>query len=484
MTDVKKFGKKLFTLSVVSMTILWSVGVAAFVPAGAAMAANVDAEDIEAGDVVKRVGDTTGALYLITEDMERMYFPNSQTYHTWFEDFSIVKMVDADFDEWWPPASQSVVAPRPGSDLLFKTTASARVYAMSTGNQRLHIADEASAAALYGTNWASKVIDWPDFVMSGWTIAGEEISEPYDGYVASNDGENYEFMDDEWLLIDGDLPDFITPFAYANFDDFSVGSDTVTAASLTEDPSQLGLTPGSVASGSVTIALDANTPDSGYVYKNSTHNPFTKINFTAGDEAVTIDSFVVERDGSPASDAAFTGINVLQEDGTLLSSNYKTINSSHQVTFTEDIDIPANTTVSIMLVGKMANSTVYSGEVPSLQLVSVDTDASVHASFPITGNAMTINTTVTIGAVTVTESPDLSTLTEEVGATDVTFLSVKLDNTSSNNIDLQVDSIRFNNVGSVDDSDIDKLELVADGNVIATEVNKILDGKFKSLYSC
>ena len=188
----------------------------------------VPGQDVRGVAVVKRVGDVTGALYLITEDMERMYFPNSMTYHTWYEDFSGVKSVDADFDEWWPPASQSVVAPRPGSDLLFKTTASARVYAMSTGNQRLHIADEASAAALFGTNWASKVIDWPDFVMSGWTIAGEEISEPYDGFIASNDGENYQFMDDEWLMVDGDLPDFITPFAYANFHaDFLKGKPVV-----------------------------------------------------------------------------------------------------------------------------------------------------------------------------------------------------------------------------------------------------------------
>src|SRR3989338_8576569 len=34
MNDLKKFGKKLFTMSVVSMTIAWSVGLSALVPAG------------------------------------------------------------------------------------------------------------------------------------------------------------------------------------------------------------------------------------------------------------------------------------------------------------------------------------------------------------------------------------------------------------------------------------------------------------------
>jgi len=468
MTDVKKFGKKLFTLSVVSMTILWSVGVAALVPAGAAQAANVDAADIEAGDVIKRVGDTSGAVYLINEDMERMYFPNSQTYHTWFEDFSGLKVVDADFDEWWPPASQSVVAPRPGSNLLFKTTASARVYAMSTGNQRLHIADEASAAALYGANWASMVTDWPDFVMSDWVIAGEEISEPYDGYVASNGGENYQFMDSEWLLIDGDLPDFISPFAYASFDDYSVGSSTVTGASLTEDPTQLGLMPSTPTSaGSVTVALATDTPAAGYVYMNSTHNAFTKVRLTAGSEDVTIDSMVVARQGAPATDAAFTGANILK-DGVLLASSYKSFNSSHQVTFTEDVKVPANSTVELTLVGKMISAATYAGEAPKLALVEVNTGASVSGSLPIVGNSMTINGTVVIGVATISESPDLGTLTEEVGTPDVELLNVKISNDSSNNIDLQVDSIRFNNTGSADDADVDNLELVVDGDVIAT----------------
>lgn len=471
MTNVIKMSKKAFTWSVVLTTILWSMGIAALIPAGIASSATiVDADTVEAGDLVQRMNDESRAVYYITEDMERMYFPNAAVFNTWYANFDDVKTVDADFDEMWPPATQSVVAPRPGSDLLFKTTASARVYAMGVDNKRYHIADEAAAEALFGSDWASKVVDWPDYVMSGWTIAGEEIDAPYDGYVAMDGDTYYQYMDDMWEEVTGTVPDFVEAMEYSTFSDYEISDDTTTAASLTEDPSQGaqgGTTVTPTDPGSVTIQLAGDTPDSSYVYKNSTHNHFTKINFTAGSDPVTIDSFLVQRTGAPASDSAFSGVNVLKEDGTLMSASYKTLNSDHQVTFTQDLEIPANDTVSIVLLGKMADSSSYGGEVPKLSLVSVETDADVTASLPLEGDSMTVNTTVTVGVATVSESPDLSTLTEEVGTEDVEFLNVKISNDSASNIDLWINSMRFNNAGSADDDDVENLELVVDGNVVA-----------------
>ena len=46
MSDVLRFGKKLFTWSVVAMTIAWSVGLSALVPAGNAQAALAAPSDI------------------------------------------------------------------------------------------------------------------------------------------------------------------------------------------------------------------------------------------------------------------------------------------------------------------------------------------------------------------------------------------------------------------------------------------------------
>jgi hypothetical protein len=240
-------------------------------------------------------------------------------------------------------------------------------------------------------------------------------------------------------------------------DAYTTGADIV--AEATEEPGESVLT----------IALAADTPAAGFAIKNSTRVPFTKINFTAGSEDVTITSLKVQRTGSPASDGAFSGVNILKPNGDLLSSTYKTLNSDHQATFTEDIVVPANTTVSYTLVGKMADSDSYAGEVPKLALVEVNTDATVNATLPIEGNAMTINTTINIADLSISESPDVGTATKEVGTTDYDFVNVKLTNSASD-ADIQIESIKFNNVGSADDNDVANMKLIyyTTGEVIAT----------------
>ncbi len=484
MTNAIKLTKKAFTWSVVLMTIAWSVGLSALIPAGSVYGVDtVEPEDVEAGDLIQLEGNS--AVYYVNADLERMYFFHGKVFKTWFADFDALKTLAAgtDLDDLFPP--NSAVAPRPGGSVLLKTVVSPKVYALGTGNMRHHLADEGAAKALFGDNWASKVIDVPDYYISLFDLGdGWDGTVLPDGHLVSKDDVTYHVVDGMKYMVDGDLPSFLAgdvmEVSDELFDSVDTADTTVTAASITEDPSQMGAMSADddpeegddeeeVAAGEVTIALAADTPDSGYVYENSTHNQFTKINFTAGDEDVTIDSFVVERAGAPASDAAFSGINALTEDGTLLNSSYKTINSEHQVTFTNDVEVPANTTVSLVLVGKMvASLNDYGGEVPKLSLVSVDTDADVNASLPITGNPMTLNSTVTVGVAIVSENPDLGTLTEEVGTNDVELLNVKIENDSANNIDLAIKSMRFNNVGNADDGDVENLELVVDGNVVAT----------------
>jgi hypothetical protein len=412
--------------------------------------------------------------------MERMYFPHSTVYHTWYEDFSgVVEIQNTCVDNYPSPS----VAPygvnfRPGSRLV-KVQISNSVYAVLPNNTIAKIATAEVAEDLYGANWGTLVRDiadpfWPNYVNMEAEITSAAL---HDGMLVRTSGSGITYHVEDGMLseVDGDLNFLASDVRTVSdtlLDAVENSFDTVTMASIVADPSQLGGGSGQatppVPAGNLTIALAADTPAADYVYKNSTHAGFTKVNLTSGSDAVTIDSMVVERTGAPASDDAFTGVNVILEDGSLLNSTYKAFNSDHQATFTNDVVIPANTTVSILLAGKMANVSTYSGEVPTLSLASINTNATVNGSLPIEGNPMTINTTVTIGVATVSESPDLGTLTEEVGTENVEFLNVKIANDSANNIDLDLESIRFNNVGSADDSDIDNVELVVDGNVIAT----------------
>jgi len=216
-----------------------------------------------------------------------------------------------------------------------------------------------------------------------------------------------------------------------------------------------------VSTGTLTVSLAADTPATAFALMNSTRVPFTKINLTATGGDVIIDSLKVQRTGSPASDDAFSGVNLLKPNGDLLSSSYKTFNSVHQATFTENISIANGTTVSYMIVGKMADVTTYAGEVPTLSLVSVTLsgDATLNATLPIAGNAMTINTTINIADLAITETPDVGTATKEVGTADYDFVHVKLTNSASDS-EIQIESIKFNNVGSADDADVANMELL------------------------
>ena len=476
MTDAIKFGKKAFTWSVVLMTVAWSMGVSALVPL---TAQGAECPNLSPGDLIQIEGDDTRAVYLLNDSLERMAFPNGHVYKTWFNDFSGLSVISPACGEAYSAAGG--VNYRPGSWLV-RFGVFPKLYFVGEGNMIHWITSEEVALSLFGTDWNKRV----SFVLpafEGNYSVGADLTEAMlkNGMLVKVEGS-----DDVWYVsggerhkVDGALSEAaagdVRMVSQAVADTVPDSGATVTPASVLADPAQgaSAATPPAnpvVNPGSLSVALAADTPASAYGLNNSTRVGFTKINLTAGADAVTIDSMLIQRTGSPAGDSAFTGVNIIAPNGQLLASSYKGLNADHQATFTEDVVVPANSTVSLLLVGKLA-TTGYGGELPRLSLVSMETDASVSGSLPIEGNAMTLNETITVGVLTVANTPTLAAITEEVGTTDVEFLNVKLSNDSAS-ADLRIDSIRFNNVGSASDSDVEGLELVVDGNVIATSMMK------------
>lgn len=492
MTDAIKFGKKAFTWSVVAMTVLWSMGVSALVPL---TAHGVEDCNYSAGDLLQIEGDQTRAVYLLNDDLERMYFPNGDVYRSWYADFSGLNVVSAECAGSFSAASApSGINYRPGSKLV-RFGEFPQLYYVGPGNMIHWITSEAVAVALFGTTWNQNVAFVLPVFESNYT-RGADLTEAtlQDGMLVRVAGS-----DDVWYvwggersMVEGTLPSYLAgsvrTVSAEVAESVSDSGATVTPATVVEDPAQGAgsgspATPGTpVAAGTLSVALAADTPASGYAMKNSTRVPFTKVVLTAGNSAVTVKSLKIERTGSPASDGAFTGVNVVLPDGSLLASNYKSLNSSHQATFTEDVVVPANSSVALTLVGKMANSNSYGGEVPMLALAELETDASVSGSLPIQGNARTINTTVTVGSLTVAESPALGTSNEEVGTEDVEFVHVRLTNGSSN-ADIDIQRLRFYNAGTAGEDDLGNLELLVDGAVVATAE---MDGRYANfdLSSC
>lgn len=94
------------------------------------------------------------AVYLVNDRNERMYFPNSEVFFTWFNDFKTVREISPLCMENYPLAGG--VNYRAGSRLV-KTSYSNNVYAIEPGNIRRKLASAEVASALYGPNWEKSV---------------------------------------------------------------------------------------------------------------------------------------------------------------------------------------------------------------------------------------------------------------------------------------------------------------------------------------
>jgi hypothetical protein len=231
------------------------------------------------------------------------------------------------------------------------------------------------------------------------------------------------------------------------------------------------------AAGALTVSLASDTPAAGIAPYNAARVAFTKFALTAGASAVTVNALVAQRSGL-ADDAALSSVALIDNETNLQVGLNQTLNASHQVTFRENITIPANTTKYYTLAANMpayAVAATKAGQVAALSLVAIETSSTVSGTLPITGNGQTINATLTIGTVTgAAGSLNVSTSTKEVGTTNFNFSGIKL--TAGSTEDVTVYSIRFNQSGSAASSDLSNV-VVSDGTTnYATTIST--DGKY------
>ena len=230
-----------------------------------------------------------------------------------------------------------------------------------------------------------------------------------------------------------------------------------------------------VSTGILTATLAADTPAAGIAVGGAARFPFTKVNLTATGGDVVVDSMTIKRTSSIAQDGSFTSVAVILDnvDGDQLGNN-KTLNSSHETALNDDLTIANGTTKSIYLVGNMkARETIadYAGEIPSLSLsgITLKGDATLNSNLPITGNYMTINGTVTIGTVGITDgSNQPSVSTQNVGAKDYTVSAVKITAGAAEAITIK--NIVFTQDGSAGISDVENVSLINanTGEILAT----------------
>ncbi|MBT3539009.1 hypothetical protein HOF40_02740 [Candidatus Parcubacteria bacterium] len=477
MTDVFKFGKKLFTFSVVAVTIVWSMGLAALVPATAYAETCVE---LEAGDLFKVPGGA--AVYMVTADMDSMYFPSEEIFESWNLDFGDVTEIANTCFDMYEQATPAGVSYRPGTYLL-KRVESPSIYVVLSGNQRQKVESPSALAALYGDNWGVLVRDIPSYYWSNYVAAEGELTSavPHDGMIVRKTGETtvYQVMDGMLYEVTGleaaGMMDFggVKGYEVADLGGLAVAATTVTVTSIFEDPTQLGNMPDTpiATGGDVMVSLSANTPAAGDILSDSLANEypqgnisFTTVNFKAGSDDAVVKTVKFTRSGI-SSDTDLGSLYLY--DGDTKLAEYNSFNSK-VVTFTNNsglFTVPAGTTKSITLRGDLVRSdpSVLSGKKIAFGIVSSDhvvvDGGVVTGSFPATGNVMTTTAVADLGHVYLTS---YTTFPATVKADEANKEFWRMTMTADAQ-DMEVRYLKLTMVGTIAVTDVANLRLESNG---------------------
>lgn len=419
---MNKLIKKAFTVSIVASTIVWSMGLAAFVPL--ANAAPVS------GDLIKA---SLPSVYYYGADGKRYVFPNEKTYKTWYHDvsgnadFSAVKTI-TDSELAAISLAASNVTYKPGYKMV-KVTTDPKVYAVDTGGKLRWVTSEAVASAIYGSTWNKQIDDVPDAFYA-----------------------NY---------------DSTTGAAINAAADFDKAAKEAAAVNINTDK---GLSAG--AAGDLTISVKSK-PAAGIIPASATVD-FITYNVCAGGTAVNISKLSVKRTGLGA-DADFSGIKTYWDGNQKGSSANGDANHYFKFTYTTNVAIAANTCKELVIKGDIA-AAANTGQSDEL-VVGIDaasavtsTAATVSGTFPMNSNSMTINENTTIGSVTVNEGSNNPTTdyTINIDETNKIIHSLRLQAGSAENV--KITQIYFTKAGSQDNDDATNWKLYneTDGTTIGT----------------
>lgn len=432
--------KKALTLSVVLTTIVWTMGAAMFVPVSSAAT-------LAAGDLIKASGK---AVYYYAADGKRYTFPTQSTYMTWYTNFDTVKTITDNELAAIDLAGNVVV--RPGTNLV-KITTVPKVFAVGPKGMLYHIADEPTAVALYGANWASRVIDIPDGFWTNYTDSGEVLtgSSYPEGTLVQKSGDAsiyYVNEDNTWSKI-ADMDAFEANMFNTAYIVTAPASMTATmgefmtgTVSTVVDTSQGGGAGSVVVTDKVlTVTLSSTSPASNVVPKN-TIVELAKFNFTAGSKDVAVSSVKLTAGGLGDSDNldSLTLYAAGEKVGTTgnISNNVRTFN------FATPVNIPAGTTKVFSVKALVVNDGYYNLGIAAATDVILSS-GNVLGNFPVTGHTMNVSGSVIVG--TLTFDGDDSDTTVYVGEDDVTIVEFTAEADSVE--DIHLSSITFKNKGNL-----------------------------------
>ncbi len=447
--------KKLFSGFVSLTTIAWSVGIGSLALPSMASAATP-------GDLIKA---STPAVYYFAADGKRYVFPNEKTYFSWYMDFSSVRTIsDSELASY---AIGGNVTIRPGTKLV-KITTDPKVYAVSPNGTLHWVESEAIAIALYGSSWASRVVDVPDGFFVNYTV-GASISSAIhpDGTVITYAGDSNRYV--VWGGMKRKLVD--PAFSANNYNPAYTITTTVSYPNGTDVTGREGALADVVSTtaavgGNLTVSLASDTPAGTTIPKGASSVMLAKYNFTAGSSAATLTGLTVRRVGVGAT-TDFANVYLYKADGTRLTTG-RTINSSTNVVQFNSINqmVNAGQTLSLMLVGDVNTTITSTGGQHSFELSDaasavISGSGTVSGSFPVRGNVFTIGTT-SASRLDVQKGTTPSDV--QIGSTDAEISNFKL---IAGTNDIEVRRITLLQAGSITNTDLQDLMLYQGSTVVA-----------------
>ncbi len=423
------------------------------------------AGNYSAGSLLAKANTPGAAVYYIGSDGMKYVFPDVKTYNTWYENFDNVVKVSVSELDMYPDGG--AVTYREGSYLVTHAD-TAKVYAIEPGGTLRWIPTAETAAALYGANWGSKVMDViPGFFSSSYTMGSDLGSTLPTGTIAMEQGGT------TYYRIDGTTK---RPFASMdafeanNFNlDFVVTADLsgyTTGTSITGQETALsGFMPaegngnGNQTGGNLSVSLASKTPSAMPIPYNVQGFVYTTLKLTAGSQAVDVTGVTVKRTGLGFNDD-FERVYV-EVDG-MRHGTKRTLGSDGEAdvnfaTTASKITVPAGQTVYLDIVADMSAynvintvTTPTSGNYSALQVTEIQTNGSTSGSLPVTGNYMTVTSiSVATAEVDINNNEGEVTIGEE--QVEVGMFTVTNESTDE---DISFEAIALKNFGTADNTEV------------------------------
>jgi hypothetical protein len=459
--------KKAFTWSVVAVTLLWSVGFAAFAPM---IAQAVECPELEAGDLFK--SSASSAVYVMNEDMEALSFSSEALFKSWGFDFADVTVLSPSCVEVIDLAGSAYFAQ--GS--LISRFGYPTVYFVGEGATITAFENTAALTALFGANPTVKVVY--DSIFSGYDRSEETLDGTVipDGMLVKKAGSTdvYYAMDGMLYAVEGSLPAAwaakvrtVSATLFASVED---AGDSLTSADLEMYLDDMLMGSGSTdggsgsetpATGSLSVSLSGSTPDSSNVVINADNITFSKFVLSNGSSSdVKVNSVRIVRKGLGAT-GNITSV-TLYDGSTKLGESRTSWTSDDYMTYSISggWTIPAGSAKTLTVVAKLGTAGTYN----ALGISQVTTASGATVSgLPVYGNEMQ-GVNVSVGTVTVT-GRGASSVTREIGATDSVVSEFRLALSSVE--DAKFHSITLKNEGTASDKDATNFYLKKGSTVIA-----------------